>query len=79
MPRSLDTEIAYFNAHVDSLRVQADIEGKRVVLIHDRHPQGYYESVVDAATAGYQMFGTDPFLARQVDPAEHQAAIASIF
>ncbi|MGZ4688165.1 MAG: hypothetical protein ACXVJW_04010 [Acidimicrobiia bacterium] len=79
MAGSLDNEIAYFNAHVDALRAQADREGKRVVLIFDRRPRGFFDSVVEAATAGYEQFGDAQFLARRVDTNELHPAIASIF
>ena len=77
--RSLDPEIAYFNAHVDALRGQAAAQDKRAVLIFDRQVVGYYDSVVDAANVGYERFGGSLFLARDVEPEMHQPAVASIF
>ena len=77
--RSLAPEIAYFNAHVDTLRGEATAQNKRAVLIFDREVVGYYDSVVNAANVGYERFGSSLFLARDVEPEAHQPAIASIF
>lgn len=76
---ALDTDISYFNAHIDALREQAEVEGKRAVLIFDRRVRGFYDSVVEAANAGYEEFKGSLFLARAVAPEEHQPAIASLF
>lgn len=79
MARSLASELGYFNAHCDRLRAEAAQKGKKVVVIHDRTVQGYFNSVVEAANYGYETFGSDPFLARTVEPEQHEPSIASIF
>ena len=79
MGRSLDSEISYFNAHADSIREEAESRGKHVVVIHDRTVRGFYDSVVEAANAGYEEFGPEPFLARAVVTPQFEPAIASIF
>lgn len=78
MARSLDSEIAYFDAHLDQLR-EAAPEGRCVVVIRGREVQGYFDSVVVAANFGYEKFSPEPFLVRSVEPERYQPAIASIF
>lgn len=78
MPRSLDSDIAYFDAHFDAIRSEGEARGKTAVLIFDREVVDYYDSVVDAANAGYEKFGGEVFLARSVTIEIHQPALASI-
>lgn len=79
MQRTLDSEIAFFDAHVDEIRRGAEEAKKDIVLIHARTVIGYYDSIVDAIEDGYRKFGSDLFLARPVSTAGKTLTLASVF
>lgn len=63
MAQLLDTEVKTYEQNRDHLLGTA--EGK-FVLMHGMQVVGVYDSKMDAIAAGYQQFGNDPFLVKQV-------------
>jgi len=63
MPTKLDAEIEYFNASRDQLLGRA--RGK-FVLIKGNKLIDTFENQPDALKAGYERFGNEPFLVKQV-------------
>jgi len=79
MASPLDPDIAYFDTNLDELTARAQAAGKDAVLIFDRGVVDFFDSVEEAAKAGYERFGRKPFLARSVAQGTKRMALASIF
>lgn len=63
---TLDREIATYNRLLPELLVQ---QGK-FVLIKGDEQSGTFDSYQDALAAGYAKFKLEPFLVKQISPAE---------
>jgi hypothetical protein len=70
----LEKELETYGAKLPELK---DAEGK-YVLIHGEELAGVFNSYEDAINQGYQRFGLDPFLVKQVHAIE-QAQFISRF
>lgn len=79
MSKSLETEIAFFDANMGVLCQRARELGKDAVLVHDREVVDFFSSVEEAAKEGYQRFPGQPFLARSCSQATKKLVLASIF
>lgn len=64
---ALERELAAYNAHLMEL-VQEN-EG-RFVVFHGDQPAGVWDTYEEALTAGYERFGLEPFLVKQIRPVE---------
>jgi hypothetical protein len=62
----LDQEIETYRQQLPSLLLE---EGK-FALIHGRELVGLFDSYQDALTAGYEKFGVQPFLVKQIKAIE---------
>ena len=62
---TLNTELTYFNKNRE--RFLREGMGK-VVLIKGKEHFGFYDNDEEAYKAGVELFGTDPFLIKEVIP-----------
>lgn len=76
---SLKRDDAYVEKHLDELARAAENEGKTVVLIHHRRPEGFFDSEIEAVKTGFRRFGRDPFIVRVVRGPELRRVVASNF
>ena len=63
---ALEKELATYSAKLVELKLD---EGK-YVLIHGEEVVGKYTSAEDAVNAGYEKFGLDPFLVKEIRAVE---------
>jgi hypothetical protein len=63
----LSREVAYFDAHRDELLNEA---AGKYALVKGDSLAGTYESEIDAIRAGYERFGNDAFLVKQIVPVD---------
>ena len=64
--RALDRELAFYRSH---LREWEGREGE-YILIKDEAVAGFFSSYDDALRQGYQRFGLQPFLVKQISTVE---------
>lgn len=60
---ALEKELATYDANIAKLRENAG----KFVLIHGDSIVDYFSSYDDAIKAGYQKFGLEPFLVKEID------------
>jgi hypothetical protein len=63
---ALEREIAAYQANLMELLQH---EG-RFVVIHGDEPRGVWDTYEEALAFGYEQFGLEPFLVKQIRPAE---------
>ena len=63
---ALETEIETYSRELPRLLAQ---EG-RFVLVHGQQVAGIYDTFQDALAAGYETFGLEPFMVKQIEAVE---------
>lgn len=71
---ALEKELETYNTKLPEL---LEDEGK-YVLIHGDQVHGTYSSFEDALREGYETFGLEPFLVKQIQKIEHTQIITRI-
>jgi hypothetical protein len=79
MTPSLKRDDAYVQKHLRKLAADAARQGKSVVLVRNKRVEGFYNTEIEAAKAGFSRFGDAPFLVRAVSGEARQRVIASNF
>ena len=72
---ALEKEISFFQTHLSEFAV--DHTGQHV-LIHGDEVVDFFSSYEDALKAGYNRFGLDPFLVKQVQTIEQVHSISRL-
>ena len=72
---ALEKELETYRTKLAELKEHAG----KFVLIHDTAVEDFFTSYEDAVKAGYQKFGLEPFLVKQIHATEQVQFISRLF